>query len=324
MTLQTDSVRRLPLAAVVLAIALAGCGERKAEPVTRELPLKRVSERVYVVEGPNELPSKANQGFMNNPGFVVTSKGVVVIDPGSSVRVGEWLLAKIRTVTQEPVVAVFNTHIHGDHWLGNQAIKEAFPRAVIYAHPKMKARVAGDGQAWIERLERMTGGALRGTRAVAPDLGIEHEETLRLGDRRFRIYHNGPAHTDGDIMVEVVEERVLFTGDNVLSGRLGRMDDGHFHGNIAAIEMALAAPVEHYVPGHGPVNGRATLETYRDYLRVLTREVRRLHEDDPLDTEMKQKIAPKLARFQSWGGFETELGRHIALLIQELEAGPAP
>ena len=48
--------------------------------------------------------------------------GVILVDPGSTYQVGKQVLAEIKKVTTKPVVAVFNTHIHGDHWLGNQAI----------------------------------------------------------------------------------------------------------------------------------------------------------------------------------------------------------
>nr|WP_231892881.1 MBL fold metallo-hydrolase [endosymbiont of unidentified scaly snail isolate Monju] len=74
---------------------------------------------------------------MNNPSFLVTEQGVVVVDPGGTLQAGRMLVGKIRATTDKPVLAVFNTHVHGDHWLGNQAIVEAWPQAVIYAHPKM-------------------------------------------------------------------------------------------------------------------------------------------------------------------------------------------
>ncbi|MCP4949061.1 MAG: MBL fold metallo-hydrolase, partial [Aestuariibacter sp.] len=107
---------------------------------------------------------------------------MVVIDLGISVYVGEMVLKKISTVTDAPVIAVFNTHIHGDHWLANHAIKRAFPEAVIYAHPKMKARVeAGEGDMWLRRFNEMTKGALEGTRIVIPDVTVTNGEIVGLG-----------------------------------------------------------------------------------------------------------------------------------------------
>ncbi len=86
---------------------------------------EKISNHVYVIHGPLELPNETNEGFMNNPAFIVTDDGVVVIDPGSSVHTGNMLLREIRKVTELPVIAVFDTHVHGDHWLGNDAIKRA-------------------------------------------------------------------------------------------------------------------------------------------------------------------------------------------------------
>ena len=65
----------------------------------RDYPVDRIAARTYVIHGPMGYFSVANQGFMNNPGFVVTGEGVVVIDPGSSVQAGRMVMKQIRNVT---------------------------------------------------------------------------------------------------------------------------------------------------------------------------------------------------------------------------------
>jgi glyoxylase-like metal-dependent hydrolase (beta-lactamase superfamily II) len=299
---------------------VAACADKKAPAIRADLPVTRLTERVYVLHGPNELPNKHNQGFMNNPGFVLTKKGVVVIDPGASVRVGELVLKKISGVTPDPVIAVFNTHVHGDHWLGNQAIKAAYPKAVIYAHDRMKTKAQTEGDRWIKLLDRMTEGALRGTRPVAPDTVVHHDETLTLGGMHFRFYHSGQAHTDGDLMIEVVEEKAMFLGDIVLAGRIPPMNDGHFLGNIRVIDLALESGAVHFVPGHGPSGGREVPRAYREYLAELTAAVKRHHDQGLADFEMKPKVAEALARFKTWKHFDDELGRHVGLAALQAEA----
>ena len=98
---------------------------------------EKVSENTWVVHGPMEFPTPQNKGFMNNPAFTVTDNSVVVFDPASSLKAGEGLLKKIKKITDKPITHVFITHVHGDHWLGNQAIKAAYPDAKLYAHPQM-------------------------------------------------------------------------------------------------------------------------------------------------------------------------------------------
>ena len=133
--------------------ALTSFGVQAGEQV-RDYPLTKIAPHTYVIHGPLGYPSAENQGFMNNPGFVITSDGVVVIDPGSSLQAGRMLLKQIRTVTKKPVTHVFNTHIHGDHWLGNQAIKEAYPKARLIGHPEMiKKTNEGEGEQWVKLME---------------------------------------------------------------------------------------------------------------------------------------------------------------------------
>jgi glyoxylase-like metal-dependent hydrolase (beta-lactamase superfamily II) len=92
-------------------------------PALPDYPADQVADGVYVIHGPVAFPSPENQGFMNNPAFVVTPEGVVVVDPGSSVQTGEMVLRQVRKLTDKPLLAVLNTHVHGDHWLGNQAMR---------------------------------------------------------------------------------------------------------------------------------------------------------------------------------------------------------
>jgi len=108
--------------------------EVKLPQTIGELPLENIAPDIYLVHAPLDTINENNEGFIANTGFIVTSHGVVVVDPGSSVQIGRKLLEKIEEVTDKPVVAVFNTHIHGDHWLGNHAIIEKYPGVVIYAH----------------------------------------------------------------------------------------------------------------------------------------------------------------------------------------------
>jgi len=304
---------------ILAALLLLGACDRQGAAIGREYPIKKISDRVYVIHGPNEVPNAVNQGFINNPGFVLTRKGVVVIDPGSSLQTGEMVLKKIATVTANPVIAVFNTHVHGDHWLGNDAIRRAYPKAVIYAHPKMIAKTGEAGPFWIKLLNRLTDNAVRGTRPVSPDLGIDDEETLALDGLRFTAHHTGTAHTDGDLMIEVVDEKVIFLGDNVVTQSLRRLDDGSFSGNARACDVALKTGAVHFVPGHGPSGGREVVKAYRDFLGGLYRAVKKYRAQGLNDFEMRSRVATELKPYQTWAQFDSEIGKLISLAFLEAE-----
>ena len=309
-------------ALVMSLVLLLSCGSSKAPPIERDYPLTQVTDHVYVIHGPNENPNPGNQGFANNPGFVIVRGGVVVIDPGSSVQVGEMVLRKVTTVTKDPILAVFNTHFHGDHWLGNQAIKAAFPKAVIYAHPKMiEAIKAGEGDNWNKMMNAATQGASRGTMVVAPDMGLDHGEALKLHGMTFRLYHIDRAHTDNDIMIEVVEKGVIFLGDNVVNKRIAANfpEHGNIQGQIAVVDLALKSGAKHFIPGHGLSGGREIAITQLIFLKDLRAAVKKYYAQGLSDFEMKDKVMHDLAAYQDYYGFDS-LGRVINAAYRQIEA----
>jgi glyoxylase-like metal-dependent hydrolase (beta-lactamase superfamily II) len=285
-------------------------------------PLVRVTDRIYAIYGPFDLPNPENRGFRNTVVIVLTTAGVVLFDPGGSAWSGERIVERIKSVTDEPVVAVFNSHAHGDHWLGNEGVKKAYPAAVIYGHPKMKAKVEGaDGERWLDLINRVTEGKAGGEKVVAPDKVVNDGDVIDIGDTKFRIYHTGPAHTDNDISIEIVGEDALFTGDVVRNQFLGMMEeDASFKGNIAAIDFMLGKNFKHYIPAHGSAGGRELLNEYRAYLVTLKSTVKLFYDDGLADFEMKPDVVKALEDYQQWPGFDIRVGPHISRVYLEIEA----
>lgn len=287
----------------------------------RDYPASKIAPHTYVIHGPLGYPTPENQGFMNNPGFVITNDGVVVIDPGSNVQVGRMLLRQIHTVTKKPVTHVFDTHVHGDHWLGNQAIREAFPEAVLMGHPDMIKKIKeGEGEAWVNTMDNLTKGFSKGTHSVPPDVALPDKAVLKIGGMTFRIYSSGNAHSHTDIMIEVVEDSVVFTGDNVLNQTIARMEDATFKGSIAACDRIAAVKARHYVPGHGPSGDVSIVTNYRNYLATVFDNVKQQYDLGKADFEMKAGIAAKLKPYASWNRFDDQLGKHISLAVLEVES----
>ncbi|HHB11970.1 MAG TPA: MBL fold metallo-hydrolase, partial [Chromatiales bacterium] len=173
------SVLFLLLPPALPAWTLPGVGDYRFEPV---------AEGVWVMHGPLAEPNARNHGFMNNPAIVETEAGLVLIDPGSTLEVGRQVIAELRKVSERPVVAVIDTHIHGDHWLANQAVAEAWPKAMRYAHPAMIEQAESErAHAWLALLESATGGHSRGTRIVPPTQPLRDGDELVIGGHHFRV-----------------------------------------------------------------------------------------------------------------------------------------
>lgn len=280
-----------------------------------------VTKNTWVIHGPLELPNPENKGFMNNPAVVKTSAGLVVIDPGSTVHVGRHVLNAIKEISDQPIVAVFNTHIHGDHWLANLAMKAAYPNVKIYGHQEMLNQVAsGEGDNWVTLMHQMTDGASEGTMVVAPDHAVNADDIITIGDTRFKIHHYGTAHTNTDIMIEAIENSVVFLGDNVLTQRIPRMSDGTFQGTIDSVNKVLESNAKIYVPGHGPTGNKAMVEDYINYLTLIYKAAQKAFEEDLDSSDVLALTKQSTAAYKDWAGYDEQLGPHGAQAFSEVEA----
>lgn len=307
---------------VPLLAALLVCTPVIAGPndIVRPHPAQKVGKDLYVIHGPQGLPSVENQSFMNNPAWVITASGVVVIDPGSSVQAGRMVMQQLKKTTKKPVTHVFNTHVHGDHWLGNQAVLEVWPKATIIGSPEMiRAAKNGADAFWLDLMSRMTEGFTDGTRAEIPTVEAADGQEFKIGGKTFRIHSSTDGHSKTDLMIEIVEDRVLFTGDNVLSRQVMNLRDGTFKGVMRETERALAINAKLYVPGHGKSGDRKLVEEQKAWFDILVPEVRRMYDEGMNDFEMKPLLEEKLKAFKNWAEWDTNLGPMISLAVLEIE-----
>jgi glyoxylase-like metal-dependent hydrolase (beta-lactamase superfamily II) len=310
--------------AVVLTVVtnVSFAHDGKGPVSIQQYPLDRVSPHIYVVHGAHQLPNPKNRGFINNPAAILTSNGVIIVDPGSSAEVGKQLLKKVRKVSNKPVIAILNTHVHGDHWLGNSGIRELYPNVPIYAHERMIERAnAGEGEDWIKLFNTMTKGAIVGTKAIVPNIGLKGGETLKLDGVTLRVHYAGHAHSDNDLMYEVVDDKALFFGDVVGNKYISNSavpQDASFKGSITAIKTMLQGPATIFIPGHGRTGGREVPEATLRFLEKLRASVSKHYKQGLADYEMKDAVIKELDEYRDWDSFN-ELGRVITFVYQEVE-----
>lgn len=290
-------------------------------PKVADVKPKKVSPHCHVIMASDPEPTPENQGFFSNMGFIITQKGVVVVDTGGSVQIGEMLIRQIKKMTNKPVVKIFNTHIHGDHWLGNHAFIQEWPNVEIYGHENMHKHIKeGVGEFWINFQARATNNATAGTVITAPNQVLKGGEVFDMGDTLLRVHYYGKCHSDSDICVEVTADKTVYVGDLLMVGRVANMDDGTYLGSIQGIKkLKEETQATNYVQGHYKF-GPKQADIYLEFLETIYNNALAYQKEGLSASEMKDKIVAKMAKFRDWKGFDHIIGRYIALAYTEAEA----
>ena len=232
----------------------------------------QVAPHTYFVQGRPEMGSSANQNFISNAGFVVTSGGVVVIDALGSPVLAKKLIAEIRKVSNQKIVAVIVSHYHADHIYGLQEFKKI--GATIYAQGEGRNYLSSETakQRLIASRVDFAPWVNANTRLISADVWIDKTFNLKVGGVDFFISKVGPAHSPEDLMVYVPSEKVLFAGDLVFRGRIPFVGNADSKGWLLALDEIERLNPDLVIPGHGsystkPLEDIAFTRGYLKYLR---------------------------------------------------------
>ena len=251
--------------------------------------------------------------MMCNITFVDTAKGLVVVDSGASVQIGEMAIRQIRKQFKKPVIAVINSHFHGDHWLGNDAFATAYKGIPIYAHPGTIAEIQGmQGNLWRTLMEQWTNQATLGTRVVPPNTAVDHGKELKFGDVTLRMHHYGKVHTPYDICVEVVEDKLTCIGDIAMDRRIANMDDGSYVGSLKAYDtLEKTAASKIWLPGHGQPSA-GVLQWNRELFEGIYRPCEQAIKDGlPMEAAQAERVNAGAAVGYETAVVVVDLGRTL-------------
>lgn len=260
-----------------------------------EAALRQVVPGVYAWVQPD------GTWWVNNAGAVAGDEGTVVIDTcATEERTRRFLEAVAETTGDAPVRAAVNTHQHGDHTYGNCLLPE---QAVIISHESVRAGVLADfvidgcPPFWSPVPDW---GAV--TRRP-PSLVFRSELTIYSSGRRIDLLHPGhPAHTAGDVVAWLPEERVLFAGDLLFHGVTPLVLMGSVEGALRSLDWLAGLEPEHIVPGHGPLAGADDLPdilaAHERYYRFVLETARAGRERglSPLDAARRADLRD----FEGW------------------------
>jgi glyoxylase-like metal-dependent hydrolase (beta-lactamase superfamily II) len=203
--------------------------------------IKALKDGIHVIKGKG-----------GNIGVSVGADGVFMIDDQFAPAT-DAILAQIKSVNDQPVRFLVNTHHHGDHTGGNENLGKR--NVLIFAHDNVRARLLAADK----------------PKVALPVVTFNDTTTYHMSGQTVQVFHVAAAHTDGDAMIHFREANVIHMGDTFFNGFYPFTDSrsgGSIDGVFAAIDKVLGMSDANtvIVPGHGPVGDRDDLIAYRDIL----------------------------------------------------------
>jgi glyoxylase-like metal-dependent hydrolase (beta-lactamase superfamily II) len=307
--------RAMMLAAAVGMVPAVWAAEQ--QDATQALRLHKVNEQVFAIVGPYGNRTPQNLGNNATFGFVVTGAGVVLVDPGGSYQGAAAIDRIIKQVTDQPVKIVIDSGGQDHRWLGNGYFKQRGARILA-----SQAAVADQHQRLQDQMF-MLGNligveALEGTEPVYATGAFDDKQSFELGGVRFELLRVGPAHTPGDTLVWLPQQRIVFTGDVAYVGRLpGIMSHSDSRHWIKAFDTMAALQPDVVVPGHGPPTDLADAreDTY-DYLVFLRKAVGAFME---AGGDITRIGTLDQSRFSYLKNFKPLSGRNAQQVYQQME-----
>jgi glyoxylase-like metal-dependent hydrolase (beta-lactamase superfamily II) len=227
----------------------------------------------------------------SNAGLITSGATSLLVDTLYTLAHTQEMLDAMRAAA--PAAAsidiLVNSHADPDHTFGNQlvggaqiiATKNAAEDMVVNLTPdQVRAIVANTGQMGIggQFFARLCAPFdFSGIELVLPTETFTGTKTLQVGEKTVELIDVGPAHTRGDLIVFVPEDRVVFVGDLLFSGAHAVLWSGPVSRWTRACDVILDLDADVVVAGHGPVSDKAGLREFREYLEYIESEATAMH-----------------------------------------------
>lgn len=253
----------------------------------------------------------------SNAGLIVDGDQSLLVDTLFDVPLTQEMLDAMKA--SEPKAAahidtVVNTHANGDHCHGNQLVADAqiiastaaaremeeLPAAAL---ARMQASFAEDTSPVGRYFQRCFGAfQFEGIRHTPPTRTFDGQLTLSVGDKRVELIEVGPAHTGGDVLVYVPEDRTIFTGDILFVEGTPLVWAGPVQNWIDACRRIEAMDVETVVPGHGPITDRSGAAAVAGYFEFVMEQARERYDAGMSVLDACRDI--DLGAYADWGESE--------------------
>jgi len=226
----------------------------------------------------------------SNAGLVVDSHESLLVDTLFDLELTRVMLDTMHRAEPKATARIgtlVNTHSNGDHVFGNELVagaeiiaSKACAEEMIHdggvkrlADFKHNAASMGEAGRFFEEIFKPFD--FDGINVAMPTRTFEGTLERKVGSKTVRLIQVGPAHTRGDVLAYVPENRVIFTGDILFVEGHPIIWAGPVGNWIKACQLMIDLDVDTVVPGHGPITDKAGVAAVKSYLEYIAREARR-------------------------------------------------
>ncbi len=240
---------------------------------------QKVTENVWSAIGATAPPTYANSGHNNNLSFIITSEGVVVINAGDNYLLAQALHREIKAITDQPVKYVVLENGQGHAAMGSLYWKQQ--NVPIIAHIETLHELKEYGEEILARVKTGRRDKSEGSEVVLPDETFTDKKIIELGGQRIELLHLGPAHSPGDIIVWLPQQKLVISGDMAFHQRLlPVMEDTDTAAWLQTWDKFAALNAEIVIPGHGVPTTMSEVTKYtKDYLVFMREKIGALIEE---------------------------------------------
>ncbi len=280
-----------------------------------------ITKNVFSIVSPSfGLPTPENKGWNSNSHFIVTEKGVLLFDTGSSELIGNKIKKAIKSVTDQPVRWVVNSHSHADHWLGNAAFIDTATE--IIASSQALKTMKKYGQEDLKFYSKVTKGTIGPTQLVYPNLLLSQVEMRNFGGIDVQFIFSNDNHSPGDVLMWLPKQKIIFGGDVLSSDWMPIITD---HTHVIHLINTLYAVTKlnpsFVLTGHGSATTVKSVLRDADLLSTIWDQVKLDYKNNKNPNEtllaIKIKLEPKYKLL--YKDFASEIERHVKLMYKQLQ-----
>jgi glyoxylase-like metal-dependent hydrolase (beta-lactamase superfamily II) len=244
-----------------------------------------------------------------NSGVIATSEGVVVLDALNTEAVARAERDAIASTIGQPVRFLVSSTFHNNYSRGNVAYADVWKIGHENYRTDLLAQMQRDKTSPEEQ------------KARSPNQTFRDRVTLYLGGKEIQILYVGRAHTRGDSIIYVPQDRIVYLSELFFSDQFLFINDGYGLDWLKALDTVEGLGAEIFVPGHGPIpanprDSRQELGRFRQMLMdvrdAVAKEVARGA------TEEQAVATIKWPQYEKMQGYDSQRETAIKRLYRQL------